>query len=143
MRFHKNNSAFPIPRRTLVGGVSLVEAVVAIAIIAIGVVVLVAQLEASYKITSVNRETNKATAHLQACLEKIVTTPFADIPTTYPNGSAISLTPVDPGDLMDGEVVTVTYTDPAADPLEVTVTIRWKAFDGSMRTRTLTTLRTR
>jgi prepilin-type N-terminal cleavage/methylation domain-containing protein len=143
MKLGRNNRSFACRPSKPARGLSLVEVIVAVAIIAVGVVVLVAQLEASYKITTVNRETNKAMAHLQACLEKVVSTSFADITTTYPNGGNIPLSNVDPGDLLDGESVTVTYADPAADPLEVTVTVHWTAFDGRMRTRSLTTLRTR
>jgi Tfp pilus assembly protein PilV len=122
---------------------SLIEAIVAIAIIAVGVVALVAQLEASYKTTSVNRETNKAMAHLQASLEKVIATPFSNITTAFPSGSTVTLDHVDTPDVLDQERITVAYADVSADPLQITVTIQWKAFDGRMRTRTLSTLRTR
>jgi Tfp pilus assembly protein PilV len=143
MRYDRNNSAGPVGLKGRESGMSLIEAIVAIAIIAVGVVALVAQLEASYRITSVNRETNKAVAHLQASLEKVIATPFASITTAFPNRSAVTLDNIDSPDVLDQEVITVSYADVSADPLEITVTIQWKAFDGRVRTRALSTLRTR
>jgi len=143
MRHRKNNFACPVRGDGTSGGFSLIEAIVAVAIIAFGVVALVAQLQASYRTTSVNRETNKAMAHLQAGLEKVISTPFSDITTTYPGGSVVSLNNIESSDLLASEQITVTYADAAADPLQVTVTVQWRQFDGRQRTRTLTTLRTR
>lgn len=125
------------------GGVTLVELIVAVAIIAFGVVTLMAQIEASYKITNVNRETNKAMAHLQAGMEKIISTPFNDIVSKYPNGSTIDMSNIEPIDLMNGERLTVSYADVNADPLQITATVSWTSSDGRARTRTLTTMRTR
>lgn len=124
-------------------GVSLIEVIVAVAIITLGVTVLMAQLEASFKITSVNRETNKAMAHLQAGLEKVISTPFNNIVGTYPNGSSVDQGNIESEDLMDGEYMTVTYVDENADPLEITMTVYWTSFDGRARSRSLTTMRTR
>ncbi len=124
-------------------GISLIEVTVAVAIIALGVTVLMAQLEASFKITSVNRETNKAMAHLQAGLEKVISTPFNNIAETYPNGSSVCQDNIESEDLMDGEYMIVTYVDENADPLEITMTVYWTSFDGRARSRSLTTMRTR
>jgi len=135
---HKPNGV-----RREVRGVSLIEVTVAVAVIALGVTTLMAQLEASFKITSVNRETNKAMAHLQAGLEKVISTPFNNIVETYPNGSSVSQENIESEDLMDGEYMTVTYVDANADPLEITVTVYWTSFDGRARSRSLTTMRTR
>jgi prepilin-type N-terminal cleavage/methylation domain-containing protein len=124
-------------------GISLIEVIVSVAIIALGVTALMAQLEASYKITSVNRETNKATAHLQAAMEKVIATPFNNIVNTHPNESVVYLDNINTEDLMTGEYITVTYADENADPLEITVTVYWTSFDGRARSRSLTTMRTR
>ena len=141
MKHHGKHKSGSIRHKA--AGVSLVETIVAVAIIALGVTALMAQLEAAYKITSVNRETNKATAHLQAAMEKVIATPFNNIVNTHPNGSSVYLDSMSNEDLMAGEYITVTYVDENADPLEITVTVYWTSFDGRARSRSLTTMRTR
>ena len=132
------------PRRKKAdGGFSLVELVTAVFIIAVGVTALIGQLEASYKVTAVNRETNKASAHLQAVMEKVISVPFSDIVRTYPNGTVAYLQSTGLSDLMEGEHIVVEYVDEDADPLQITLTVHWTSFDGRQRSRSLTTLRTR
>ena len=141
MRHHGKHKGGSIRHKA--AGISLVETIVAVAIIALGVTALMAQLEASYRITNVNRETNKAVAHLQAAMEKVIATPFGDIVGIHPNGSSVYLDSISAEDLMTGEYITVTYADENADPLEITVTVCWTSFDGRLRSRSLTTMRTR
>lgn len=126
-----------------VRGISLVELMIAVSVIAVGAMALMAQLEASHKITTVNRETNKAVAHMQAMMEKVISVPFSDIVRTYPNGTIVYAGQSGLGDPMDGEYFRIEYADAAADPLQITVTVYWTSFDGRMRTRSLTTMRTR
>ena len=125
------------------GGISLIEVTFAVAIISVGVSVLMSQLECSYKVNSVNRETNKAMAHLEAALEKVTNTPFSRITSDFPNGSNVYLGEIDNSDLLRSEYITVNYLDPDADPLQVAVTIQWTSFDGRQRTRSLATMVTR
>ncbi len=132
------------PRRKKAdGGFSLVELVTAVFIIAVGVTALIGQLEASYKVTAVNRETNKATAHLQAVMEQVISVPFSDIVRTYPNGTAACSQSAELSDPMEGEYIVVEYVDENADPLQITLTVHWMSFNGRQCSRSLTTLRTR
>ncbi len=131
------------PKKKSEGGVSLIEVTFAVAIISVGVSVLMSQLECSYKVTSVNRETNKAMAHLEAALEKVTNTPFSKITSDFPDGGSVYLEEIDSADLLNSEHITVGYLDPGADPLQVTVTILWTSSYGRQRTRSLTTLATR
>lgn len=124
-------------------GISLVELLIAVTIITVGAMTLMAQLEASHKITTVNRETNTAMAHLQAMMEKVISVPFSDIAHTYPNGTIVYVGQSGLEDPMNGEYVKIEYADAAADPLQITLTVYWTSFDGRMRTRSLTTMRTR
>ena len=130
-------------KRQNIRGVSLLEVMIAVAIIAIGAIVLVAQLESSYKINNDTRETNKAMAHLEAAMEKVINTTFSNIITTYPQNGSVYLTEIDCSDLLPSEHIVVTYADPDADPLEVRVTITWTSFNGRNKSRTLTTMVTR
>jgi len=131
------------PKKKSEGGISLIEVTFAVAIISVGVSVLMSQLECSYKVNSVNRETNKAMAHLEAALEKVTNTPFSRITSDFPNGSDVYLGEIDNADLLRSEYVTVNYLAPDADPLQVSVTIQWTSFDGRQRTRSLATMVTR
>lgn len=141
MRFFINNFACRKKRRGLsASGLTLVEVMVAATLIAVGLTALIAQMISAYRIGCVNNETNKAQAHLQAALEMVIAMPFANVTATYPSGSSVAIAPADP---MTNENITVAYADPAADPLQITVTINWTAFDGRQRTSSLTTLKTR
>ena len=131
------------PKKKSEGGISLIEVTFAVAIIRVGVSVLMSQLECSYKVTSVNRETNKAMAHLEAALEKVTNTPFSKITSDFPDGSGVYLGEIDSTDLLRSEYITVSYLDTDADPLQVSVTIQWTSFDGRQRTRSLATMVTR
>ncbi len=124
-------------------GTSLLEVTIAVAIISIGAIVLVAQLETSYKINGDNRETNKAMAHLESAMEKVVNTTFSNIVTMYPHSSSVYLSEIDYSDLLPSEHIVVTHADSDADPLEVMVTITWTSFDGRDKSRTITTVVTR
>lgn len=130
-------------RFSAVRGVSLIELTVAVFIIALGVTVLMGQMEASYKITTVSRETNKAMAHLQAVMEKVIAVPFSDVVDNHPNGGVVSLEDGELEDLMDGEYLTVSYEDETADPLQITITVHWTSFNGRECSRRLTTMKTR
>jgi type II secretory pathway component PulK len=143
MKTKRNLCARSARQRRRSNGLSLVELVVAVAVIAFGVVTLMAQIEAAYRATNTSRETNKATAHLQAGMEKIISTPFNDIVSTFPDDSSIDMSNLEPIDMMDGEYLTVSYEDASADPLVITVTVYWTSFDGRSLSRSLTTMRTK
>ena len=126
--------------RKKIEGISMIEVIFAVAILAIGALALMSQIETSYKVNNTNRETNKAMAHLSAALEKVVNVPFSRIVIDFPDQGVVTLPEMDSGDALGGEVITVRYSDTDADPLEITTTINWTSFDGRARTRSLTTL---
>ncbi len=126
--------------RKKIEGISMVEVIFAVAILAVGALALMGQMETSYKANNTNRETNKAMAHLSAALEKVVNVPFSRIVADFPDQSAITLPEINSTDLLAGEQITVHYSDTEADPLEITTTISWTSFDGRARTRSLTTI---
>lgn len=118
------------------GGFSLLELVVAIAILTgVGLATSVLLVPISRQ-TRIVRETRSANAAAQRVLEKIQATPFKDIRGTYPPASEHPIL-----DLPGGKV-TITYADPDADPLVVRAQVSWQSPDLGSMSRTFSTART-
>ena len=106
---------------------TLVEVIITIALVtslALGTTLALVPLARQSRI---NRETTIANAQVRGVIEKILATPFRDIVRTYPDGTALPLE-----DLQEG-VLSVSYADPLANPLEIHLELEWTSSDlGSM-----------
>ena len=106
-------------------GVTLVELMVAVAVLASAVVSLVGAYIVFFSLSETSRTRQVAMADAQSVFERVRNVdPFtnANVLAQFPNGQAV------PGYAnLTGEQVVVTYPDAAAVPLEVRIQVNWTA----------------
>ncbi len=117
-------------------GFSLLETIVAVALLAVLTLSTLLTLIPISRQTRLNRELEVATYAVSDTLEKIHATPFNDLLTLYPAGQSI---PID--DLPSGQIV-IAYVDPTTDPLVMNVALSWESDEVGSMTRNFTTVRT-
>ncbi len=133
-----------IPQRNATGsgrpprdaGFTFMELVTAVAVLAVVSIATLLTLIPVSRQTRVNRELAAAAAAARNVLEEMQATPFADLVTVYPDGQVIPV-----GTLDDGQVA-IAYEDPAADPLQIQVSLSWVSPEVGPMTRTYVTMRT-
>jgi hypothetical protein len=86
------------------------------------------------------REENVATHDLMTAVEDVMSTPFTQITSTYKAGAPI---PRFDALHLGEESIVVTYDDPAADPLIITITASWRDRKGHPLQETFRCVRTR
>lgn len=118
------------------GGFSLLEVMVASAILTVLTLSTLMVVIPVSRQVRIHREVELATVETGKVLEKIQSTPFFQITTIYPQGINLDV----PG--LENGRITVTYDDPAADPLFVRATLSWDSPDPGAMTRTFSTVRT-
>ena len=117
-------------------GLSLVETVITITIltsVTLGTTLILVPVARQSRI---QRETTIANVEARRILERLHAIPFGDIVTTYPDETDIEL------DNLPGGRLLVSYVDPAADPLEIHVDLKWTSPDLGSVTVTFVTVRT-
>lgn len=120
----------PARRSSAESGFTLLETVVAALLLALGIVA-VALAQSRVLVSSRHaREIMTATTDLASAVELVASTPFAELTTRFPNGAPIAAYN---GLHLRDEMITVSYPNPAAEPLEVWVSITWRDFTGEMR----------
>jgi len=129
-------------------GVSLVEVLVAVMIISFVSVGILQTFLVNLNAAELNRGNTVAMAHLGNMLEKIRCAAFDDLTTRFPNQDVDGPTGNNYADIVGGytlpnEHITVTYTDPSTDPLEIIITLTWRYRNTLDRTNALATKRTR
>lgn len=133
-------------KRSINGGLSLIEILVAMAILLPATLAILQFYLSNMAFSNINRERTIALTHLTNMAEKIKCTPFGDITTDFPNGVPDAgdsyATNVGGYDLKE-EHITVSYEDPESDPLEIDVIIGWQDTRGVSRSSNLSTKRTR
>ena len=125
-------------------GFSLLELTIAMAVMAGGLLMILLANTYSHRTGEAMYERMVATQDAHRTLEMMRASSSsgnfpANVTTAYPNGAAVAGFAN-----LSGESVTVTYADPAADPLDVTVTNRWRELNlrnTSTQLRTLLTKR--
>ena len=118
-------------------------------VIVAGILVIVAVAVMGIFITSLNcmtqaKEISIATEDLKDVLEKIKSTPFAQLtdPSKFPDGANVGLNVIG-GFLLSDENIVVSYPQGAnADPLEIQVAITWTGKDKRSYSKTFNTIRT-
>lgn len=128
-------------------GISLIEALLAIAIIVIASTGILQFYIANFSLYNTNKERGMSLAHLANIMEKIKCTPFNDLTVDFPNavadGPQNSYSAIVGGYTLNNEHITVSYIDPADDPLEINITLDWQDARGVNRTEGISTKRTR
>lgn len=134
--------------RSGTAGFSLVELMIAVTVILVGLLTAYSSELSSLEVVKTSRETNTATADLQACMESILVLPPAEIPD--PNG------PYAPGQIieayrdlhLENQRMVATYPNlvtgqPVPDPLEIQLTMSWTDRQGRGRELRLFSVKTR
>lgn len=127
--------------RNLNKGFTLLEVLVACAILVVAVLSLWAVYITSLNCVIQAREMNIAAFDLKDVLEKIKSVAFADVTTVFPDGAAVNPSLIG-GFLLNNENVVVSYPQGITDPLEIQVAITWTGKDLRPYSKTLKTIRT-
>jgi hypothetical protein len=119
-------------------GFSYLETTIAIFMLIVGFLGIYASFEASAAMRETANETNVAMFKLQTVQESVFSMAFDDVPVKLPPDTPILLEnitdslPANDFKLRD-EVITVSYLDPANDPLFFTAKIVWTSRNGVPR----------
>lgn len=129
-------------------GITLVEVLIAITIVAFAAVAIIQVYISSISLSEINKEEAVAVEHLTNIMEAIKCTPFnsitTDFPDGFPDGPASNEYSALTGDYaLAGEQIVVSYVDPASDPLEIIASLSWQDKRGIDHTKYLVTKRTR
>lgn len=133
-----------VPRRAHSrSGFTLIEVTIAVTVLLVAVLsTFLSQISANDLLRQA-RETNTASADLQATLERVLTRGVEQIPVQFPPGAELATTP----SLRDQSIV-ASYPGYVAgtavpDPLTIVLTATWTDHRGGARSLRLSTLKTR
>lgn len=121
-------------RRTPRGGMTLIELLIAIGAVVLAGVWLLGAYQSSLHLTEVSQQSSVAVNDMRDVLERIKTTPFAQLDDLFPSGSANGVVgggaQTYPGFIggytLPNEQITVTHSpNAAADPRELIVQLTW------------------
>jgi prepilin-type N-terminal cleavage/methylation domain-containing protein len=122
------------------GGLTLVELLVAVAVLVVVALVAFPTTISCVALSHAAREQSVANHDLSSAVEDLQCTPFSSVTTTYPSGAAI---PKYGALHLRDERIVVDYADPNADPLVLTVTATWSDEKGRPRQEVYRCARTR
>jgi type II secretory pathway component PulJ len=122
------------PRRD--GGISLLEVAVTIALLTSVALATAILLVPVARQSRIQRETEVANLAARRVLEQFQATPFSDLVADFPDGSVQTIP-----DLPSG-TITISYADPAADPLVLTANLTWESPELGTMQRTFNAVRT-
>ncbi len=126
---------------------TLVEILLAIAIIVVTAVAILNAYITSLYLSETNKEETMALSQLTNIAEAIKATPFNTITIDFPDGVphgtlANDYAALTGGYTLTNESITVSYSNPSGDPLEITIRLSWQDKRGQSRTKFLVTKRT-
>lgn len=129
-------------------GFTFIEVLIAVTLLIIGFLGLFASMHSSARLRETSHETSIAMFKLQRTNEFLFGLPFDDIITTLPADTVIDIAALTDSDVnnddpLNGEQITISYEDPAADPLKFTISIAWTTRFGNQRQANLSSGRVR
>lgn len=129
-------------------GMTLIEIMVAAAVFVIGLAALLSGLLSAVYFVDNSRDTTIAVSDLRTMMEHIRSTAFNDLTTDFPNTvqdgpGGNNYSAIVGGYALRNEHITVTYTNPAADPLEINVSLTWQDKRGRSYSSSMSTYMTR
>ena len=124
------------------------EIMVAAAVFVVGLAALLSGLLSAVYFMEHSRETTIAVSDLRTIMEHIRSTPFSDLTTNFPNAvqdgpTGNNYPAIVGGYALHNEHITVTYTDPSTDPLEINVSLTWQDKRGRSYSSSMSTYMTR
>ncbi|MBI1850906.1 MAG: prepilin-type N-terminal cleavage/methylation domain-containing protein [Planctomycetes bacterium] len=130
----------PSRARRRMGGFALIEVMISMAMLSIGALSIYQSVISYQDLSRLAHDRNIAYFDLETALEDLQSTPFANIVTKFPNNQRINKFE---GLHLQRERITVHYTNPASDPLYVTLTVTWRDAKARNVSESLMTARTR
>lgn len=129
-------------------GFTFIEVLIAITLLVMGFLGLFASIHSSAQLRESSHETSIAMFKLQRTNEFLFGLPFDDITTTLPADTVIDIAALTDSDVnnddpLNGEQITISYEDPAADPLKFTISIAWTTRFGNARQANISSGRVR
>ena len=131
---------FTSRRRRSLRGFTLLEVVIAMALLSVGALSIYQAIISYQDLSRLAHERNIAYFDLETAIEDVQSTPFNNIVTRFPNNQRI---PKFEALHLPRERIAVRYTNPAADPLYITVTVTWRDIKARLVSESLMTARTR
>lgn len=119
------------------GGFSLIEVAMAVALLSILTISTLLTLVPVSRQTRLNREVEAATSEVRNVLERVQSTPYADLLGIYPDGATMTV------DRLESGQMTVAYDDVTADPLVMNLAISWESPQVGAMARTFVTVKTK
>ncbi|MBI3320946.1 MAG: hypothetical protein HYZ91_01610 [Candidatus Omnitrophica bacterium] len=124
-----------------VRGMTLVDLLVAVTVAVIGGVWLLASYHSILHLTEVSQQSMVALNDLKDMMERIKTTPFTQLTTTFPTGVAGAYNGIVGGYTLPNQQITVTHQpNTSADPRELVVQVTWTNRNRNYQ-RSLSTMR--
>ena len=113
-------------------GFTLIELMITIAVVILALLGLLSANTMMMRTSGTVFERAVATQHANQVVERIrdlATGSLASVTTTFPNAGVVNsaLYTSTASELLSNESVSVIYADPAANPLDATVTVNWNA----------------
>jgi len=104
-------------------GMSLVELIVSMSILSVVLLSMIYGMLINNRMQHNSRLRDRAIADMESVRERLLSTPFEDLATLYPNNSTIPAL-----NNVPGEIITITYPngDLTEDPLRILITVQWK-----------------
>lgn len=129
-------------------GMTYVEILIAAAVFILAVGSLLNSLTAVVYLINLSGEQSVAIADIRNMMERIKVTAFANTVNLFPNGDVDgpvynSYSSIVGGYTLNNEHITVTYANPNADPLEISVTLTWQDKRNHNQSLTVYTFKTR
>ena len=127
-----------IRRAAKAGGFTFLETTLALLMLVVGFLGIYSSFDGSAAVRETANETNVAMFKLQTLQDAVFSMAFDDVPVRLPPDTPILLEditdslPANDFKLRD-EVITISYVDPANDPLFFTARIVWTSRNGAPR----------
>ncbi|HVR73156.1 MAG TPA: type II secretion system protein, partial [Planctomycetota bacterium] len=111
-------------------GFTLLEVVITVALLASVTLSGMLLIVPVARQARIRREVQIANTAARRMLEKVQAAPFSEILTLYPTSYVESITD------LPGGTLSITYVDPAADPLEIQASLTWESAEMGTMQRT-------
>jgi prepilin-type N-terminal cleavage/methylation domain-containing protein len=129
-------------------GMTLVEVLIAAMVLSMAAGAILSSMNAVLEIIDAARDRTQATSDLRTMLERVKATPFDNLIARFPNGTVDNsgndtYSGIVGSYVLTNQHIVVTYPDPNAEPLEVSVVLSWQDKRGRSKNASMHTYRAR